>query len=507
MAGREFQVSDGRIPQGLVGGSLGLPQGYKFTRTHRSVTPGRRPPTICHARHVGLECTPAVGNAVQEMGAWTPKFWVATHLVDALLAGPWTITELQLRAEAVLGPSQPEALAALIAHLTSANPAPYAPSPDRLRRLLLSSPDFDLAAERAQQSFTSVLPELQSQPFAPIDALRGLPHRPISTTGDLAEWLSLTAAELEWFADTRRLQSRARAPELQHYTFAWLPKRRGPPRLLEAPKARLKVIQRKILREILDAVPAHPAAHGFVKGRSCISAASPHAGEELVVTLDLKDYFLMTPLARAHGLFRSLGYPWKVTRYLTSLCSVSTPDWILVTEPPLSWTTRQLYRSRHIPQGAPTSPAIANLCSYRFDARLSGFARASGLRYSRYADDLVFSGDRLAPNHRQQALHCIGEIVENEGYRVNPAKTKIQPSSARQTVMGIVVNKHTNLDRTSFDQLKATLFNCVRHGAQSQNKNAHPDFRAHIEGRVGWAEQLNPQRGRKLRAVFDAIKW
>jgi len=98
-------------------------------------------------------------------------------------------------------------------------------------------------------------------------------------------------------------------------------------------------------------------------------------------------------------------------------------------------------------------------------------------------------------------------IVAAEGLRVQPDKTRVQRAHQRQSVTGIVVNTRTNLARPEFDQLKALLHNAVRHGPASQNREGRSDFRSHLLGRIGWVQQLNPDRGRRLRESFDAIAW
>jgi RNA-directed DNA polymerase len=97
--------------------------------------------------------------------------------------------------------------------------------------------------------------------------------------------------------------------------------------------------------------------------------------------------------------------------------------------------------------------------------------------------------------------------VASEGLLLQPDKTRVQRAHQRQVVTGIVVNAHPNLARADFDILKAWLHNAVRYGPDSQNRAGHPDFRSHLLGRIGWVEQLNADRGRRLRESFDAITW
>jgi hypothetical protein len=285
-----------------------------------------------------------------------------------------------------------------------------------------------------------------------------------------------------------------------------LPKRTGQPRLIEAPKARLKAAQRLILRDILDHLPAHDAAHGFVRGRSCLSAAQTHGGEHVVVTVDLRDYFPTVPVRRVHGLFRCLGYPWPVARTLTGLCSTSTPIAVIGVGP-VDRAARDRHRFAHLPQGSPTSPALANLCTFRLDCRLEGLAARCEARYTRYADDLAFSGDAGFAGTLGPFLRGVAAIARDEGFALNDRKTRIMRRNGRQSVTGLVVNQHLNVPRDVYDALKATLHNCRRLGPASQNRDGHPDFRAHLDGRVTWVETVNLRRGFRLRRMFEAVDW
>lgn len=331
----------------------------------------------------------------------------------------------------------------------------------------------------------------------------GLPE--IASPSDLADYLRLSEPHLDWFADCDGRLARPGADRFGHYTQTWLRKRRGGRRLVEAPLPRLKSLQRRILRGILDRVPVHPAAYGFVAGRNCVQAAGRHAGEAVVISLDLADFFSSVPAARVHAIFRTLGYPPAVARLLTGLTTVRTPQDVLAALAPAE---RQHWRAPHLPQGAPTSPALANLAARRLDVRLAGLARRLGATYTRYADDLTFSGDRgLGFDGARPFLEIAGEIIRDCGFRANSAKTRVMRRGRPQRVTGLSVNAHLNVPRQDYDRLKAILTNCVRHGPDSQNRTGHPAFRAHLDGRIGWVEAVNPRRGTRLRTIFDRIDW
>jgi RNA-directed DNA polymerase len=161
----------------------------------------------------------------------------------------------------------------------------------------------------------------------------------------------------------------------------------------------------------------------------------------------------------------------------------------------------------HLPQGAPTSPALANLLAYRVDCRLAGLAGSAGAAYTRYADDLAFSGDEAYARQAEHFSVQAAAILLEEGFTVHHRKTRIMRSGVRQQLAGQVVNVHLNVARTDFDRLKAILTNCIRLGPDSQNRGNHPSFRAHLLGRINFVTMVNAARGARLRGIFDQIRW
>jgi RNA-directed DNA polymerase len=283
-----------------------------------------------------------------------------------------------------------------------------------------------------------------------------------------------------------------------------LSKRDGNVRLIEAPKPRLKSLQRQILAEILDKIPPHPKAHGFLKGRSIRTFAAPHAGQRVVLRMDMSDFFPTFSAARIQTVFRAMGYPEPVADLLGGICTNAAPRDLCAR---LTYDARSLYSRPHLPQGAPTSPALANLCAYRVDCRLAGLAESAGAGYTRYADDLAFSGGEEFERRVERFSTHVAAILLEEGFAVNHRKTRIMRRGVRQHLAGLIVNEHMNVRRRDFDQLKATLANCAWLGPEGQNRGGHADFRAHLEGKVGFVESINPAKGRRLREVFERIRW
>ena len=346
----------------------------------------------------------------------------------------------------------------------------------------------------------------------PVAAAVGWGVPAIESTGALAQWLGLTPSELLWFADLKGLGCKKGHPKLRHYHYRILTKQYGNIRLIEAPKPRLKEMQRQILADILEKIPPCPAAHGFVKGRSIKTFAAPHVGRRVVLRMDLRDFFPSFPAARIQALFLTMGYPDSVADLLAGICTNAVPRdvWkepLLDADPSRLREASVLYSKPHLPQGAPTSPALANLCCYRMDCRLMGITKSAAAEYTRYADDLAFSGDVAFERSTERFLTHAAAILIEEGFTVHYRKTRVMRQSVRQHLAGVVINRHMNVMRTDFDRLKATLTNCVRLGPENQNRDSHPQFRAHLDGRVAFAEMLNPGKGRRLRAIFEQIQW
>jgi RNA-directed DNA polymerase len=353
----------------------------------------------------------------------------------------------------------------------------------------------------------------EPQQMQPVEAAAAWDVPSIESVAALADWFLLTPGELEWFADLRGLgYSRKDRPKLRHFHYRVLPKTSRGIRLIEVPKPRLKALQRQILTRILDRIPPHSAVHGFRRGRSIKTFAAPHVGRQIVLRMDLQDFFPTISGARIQTFFRTVGYPESVADLLGGICTNATPRDVwrqaaIDVDPFQLADARALYARPHLPQGAPTSPALANLCAYRADCRLAGLAKSVDAQYTRYADDLAFSGDEgFARNVERFSTH-VAAILHEEGFTVNHRKTRIMRQGVRQHLAGLAVNRRLNVIRADFDRLKATLNNCVRLGPESQNRDAHDSFRSHLDGRVGFVETINPAKGGRLRMLFEKIRW
>jgi RNA-directed DNA polymerase len=432
-------------------------------------------------------------------------------LAVTFLAGEPTVEQIAERSSHMLGRSW-RWLPPLAHRFVAAFAGRTRPRHRDVVEFLRRDPSFKRARSRYRHELMVEHWLTEPAQMQPVAAAKGWEIPQIESAGALADWLGLDPIRLRWFADLKGLGYKRNPQQLRHYHYRVLTKAYGNVRLIEAPKPQLKELQRQILSRILENIPAHAAVHGFVKGRSVKTFVAPHVGRRVILRMDLQDFFPSFRAARIQSFFRTLGYPESVADLLGGICTNATPrdawqEAMLDVDPHRLREARALYSRPHLPQGAPTSPALANLCTYRLDCRLAGLAEAAGAEYTRYADDLAFSGSEGFERGIERFSTHVAAILMEEGFTVHFRKTRVMRHGVRQHLAGLVANQRLNVVRGDFDRLKATLTNCVRLGPESQNREAHPYFRAHLEGRVGFVEMINPGKAKRLRKSFDKIEW
>ena len=323
---------------------------------------------------------------------------------------------------------------------------------------------------------------------------QGLPV--LATPADVAKALGLEVSRLRWLA------FHSEATAVTHYVRFQIPKKSGGTRELAAPHRDMARCQEWIRTQILERVALHDAAHGFVAGRSTLTNAKPHLERAAVVNADLKDFFPSVTFPRVKGVFQQLGYSPAAATVLALLCTECPRSRV-------SYDGRELFVAtgpRGLPQGACTSPALSNLVARGLDGRLAGFARALGWTYTRYADDLTFSADGAAMGQTARLMTGLRYIVGEENFTVNEKKTRVQRPKTRQTVTGIVVNKHPNVSRETVRRLRAILHKAKTEGLAAQNREGHPRFEGWVRGMIAYVAMVNPERGRELLAEFELRK-
>jgi hypothetical protein len=434
---------------------------------------------------------------------------MARALAAAFLDGEWESDGMADRAAAALG-RRPRwlGIAAREAH------AAFRLRPADAPRTLTAVVDRSLRGLDARGRLGRAPRDVPVVAIVPEMGPMRWPVPPAATPTELAALLDLHPGELAWLADRHGTERRA-ARRLRNYRYRWLARPSAPPRLIERPKALLKETQRRILHGILDAIPPHEAAQGFRRGHSAVTHARRHTRQEVVLRFDLEDFFASVAAGRIYGIFRAAGYPESVAHGLTGLVTNTVPhdEWAAAPRPadpaalPAHARMGRLLGAPHLPQGAPASPALANLCAYRLDCRLAGLADALGAVYSRYADDLAFSGGTSVLTRAPALRRAVAAIVADEGFRLNERKYALATRAGSQRVCGIVVNTRTNAARDDYDRLRAALHEAATRGPAAANRENVPDLRAHLLGRIGWVETLNPARGARLRRAFSAIDW
>lgn len=322
----------------------------------------------------------------------------------------------------------------------------------------------------------------------------GLPD--YGTAEQIATAMGITIGQLRFLAFSRKTSP------ISHYIRFKIPKKTGGERIISAPMPRLKKTQYWILKNILEKVELHDAAHGFRPGRSIVSNAQNHVGAEAIINFDLKDFFPSISYQRIKGLFQSLGYSEAAATIFGLLCT--EPD---IEEVELDGKTYYVaLTERHLPQGAPTSPAITNILCRRLDRRLAQMAEKYGFVYTRYADDLTFSASGDRRRHICNVLRNTESIVDHEGFAINEEKTRILRNSAQQDVTGVVVNSKPNVDKKTLKRFRATLYQIEKDGIEGKFWGNSSDVLASIQGFANFVAMVNPQLGAEFQARVKRIK-
>lgn len=319
---------------------------------------------------------------------------------------------------------------------------------------------------------------------------------PICSTGKaLAELMGITLNELRFLTYTNQVS------KVQHYQQFAIAKKTGGTRLISAPMPRLKRLQYWILEQVLQPLALTEQAHGFVMGRSIVTNAKPHLGQQVVINLDLKDFFPTISYARIKGVFAQLGYNHEIATLLALLCSEPVTQTV-----ELDGQRYYLNQNpRRLPQGAPTSPYLSNLVTRQLDKRLQGLAQKYGFIYTRYADDLTFSSANSEAPIRG-LLHWVHAIVKEEGFQVHPDKTRIMQRGRRQEVTGLIVNQQLNIERHTLKQFRALLFQIQKDGYAGKAWGKNRNLLASIKSYAHYVRMVNPAKGEQFLKQIALIQ-
>lgn len=257
----------------------------------------------------------------------------------------------------------------------------------------------------------------------------------------------------------------------RYYHRIEMEKKSGGIRHIESPLKELKAIQRWVLRYILDKLSPSSYAKGFVRKKSILDNAKPHEGNQYVLNLDLKDFFTTVQASHVYTLFKNIGYNNNIAFILTSFCT----------------------KSGYLPQGAPTSPALSNLVCLRLDHRISTYCKKRALTYTRYADDLCISGNKILI--LQKASYLIKDIICDEGFTINTKKEKFLGPKVRREVTGLTVTPKITISKKNYCLYRKRIYDLVR----TETPNKHEI----IKGILSFVRSIDKDKGKKLSVFYQ----
>lgn len=261
-----------------------------------------------------------------------------------------------------------------------------------------------------------------------------------------------------------------------------IPKSNGKKRDIDEPLPDLKFVQCWILHNILEKCPISDYAKAYFKGRTLKHNARFHRAQKVVVTMDIKDFFPSVSIQDVTCIFEKMGYFNDLSCFLAHLCCLNNV----------------------LPQGAPTSPYLSNLRLITLDDKISKYTSDKSIRYTRYADDLTFSGD-FNPHF---LINDISKIVFNEGFSINSEKTRVARSNARQEVTGIIVNSHMQISKEKRKQIRQEVYYIKKFGLESHLEHIsenRANYLNHLLGKINFALFVNP-KDEEMREYFEIIK-
>ena len=266
------------------------------------------------------------------------------------------------------------------------------------------------------------------------------------------------------------------------YRYFTILKANGKERSIDEPLPDLKYVQHWILTNILEKVPVSPYAKAFVKNRGVKENARFHRAQQVVVTMDIKDFFPSINIRSVVQIFKELGYLTDVANFLAYLCCYEYC----------------------LPQGAPTSPYLSNLRLLKFDENVAEYTIKHGIRYTRYADDLTFSGSFI-PHY---LIKNVSDWLYKEGFALNPQKTRVARKNARQEVTGIVVNSHMQVAKDERKKIRQEVYYIKKFGLDSHLSRVGETRRHylnHLLGKINYACYVNPKDA-ELREYYLYIR-
>lgn len=221
----------------------------------------------------------------------------------------------------------------------------------------------------------------------------------------------------------------------KYYKTYTIPKKSGKLRTISQPSKKLKGLQSWILVNILNKLSVSTSCKGFEKGSSTYHNAEPHKGASCLLTIDLENFFPTITQKHVFSIFKSIGYSNLISVILSNICTYNEA----------------------LPQGSPCSPKLANLSAWQLDSRIQGYVGQRGINYTRYADDLSFSGQN--PIKIVHILPMIKKIIRDEEFKINNSKTRIAGMSRAKIITGLTLsNDSIGIGKEKYKKLRSKIF-------------------------------------------------
>ena len=294
-----------------------------------------------------------------------------------------------------------------------------------------------------------------------------------------------------------------------HYTYYLIKKKRGGFRRIIAPHSNIKYLQNWIKGNIIDKIKVNKSATGFVKKKSILDNALVHENQDVILNIDLSNFFESINERQVYGLFKSIGYAPNLAVEFAKICTSSISDYRFRN---LSDEEKPFFEDFHkakealLIQGAPTSPGISNIICRKLDVRLSKLSNKLGVSYSRYADDITFSGiDEKLPN-----VNILKKIIEDEGFKINWDKVGRYKTGQRQIVTGLLVDKKVRVPKKFKKDIYRHLYFCKKYGAFSHFQRISPNkgYRKEwIIGKILFIHAIEPNEAKKMMEIVKQINW
>jgi retron-type reverse transcriptase len=315
---------------------------------------------------------------------------------------------------------------------------------------------------------------------------RGLPE--LITLSDIAGAMKLTTEDLVWLAYERS------TTETDHYSRFEIPKRSGGSRLISSPKPKMRVAQSWINLNILEKLTPSQYCYAFRPKTSIVDNAKQHMNKRVIVKLDVKDFFPSITFSRIRGYFEFLGYNPGVATVLALLCTDAPRVRVTIKK------RSQIVAigPRSLPQGACTSPALANLIASRLDSRLAGLIETleGQWAYTRYADDLTFSTTDGEPAIGQ-LIAAVNHIAKDENFEIKSEKTRIMRSPRRQSVTGLIVGDEVRIPKATIKKMRALFYNIETKGKDIVSEELGKDAINVAHGYWAYLYMVSPTQANK----------